>query len=662
MSYTAVIDRANPTAFLFLIDQSRSMNEKMDTGESKAKLVGDVLNKTLLQLIARCGSPDGVRDYFDIGVLAYNGIGVRSGFGGALGGSALHPISSLAAHPLRIEESKKSVPDGAGNLVNQSFKFPVWFEWVSYDDAPMSEGFRKAAEYLVSWCNSHGKSYPPTLIHVAGGPSTDGDPEQLAEAIRHISTNHGQCLLFNLHLNTSGSASVIFPESEDSLPDPYSKMLFRMSSLIPVHLIKPAQEKRYSASSESRFFGYRAGYDGLVNFFDIGTQVSNLLFREPTSPQTGQTFARQVTGSTTSPLTNWQSTEPATPQPAAPVPAEPVGAVIGRRRLPSWSQSVRVLGMAVAVVAAILLFKLFGIGRGPQPIQSTNRTTTELDNASVKQQSSANGQSAGSSGEPYVTGDTNLPDSVPLPDATKINPPADLGPKLAAGAQQATQPAPALMPRPKDIDKPNVAQTSTANPSSAAVETSTANPSSTAVETSAANPSSAATNLDLAKAPDAKRVQQRLIELGYFSGPASGFWGPQSKHALSEFSAAEKIGQDGHWDQVTEKKLFSSSAARNQQSLAFVGSWSKDASGCDPLIKITATGAMSRDATCHFNSIQQDAEGRWSAQAHCELAAGLRTADTENSWSARIKLTLDDRRLTWESEKGISEYYRCSHE
>jgi hypothetical protein len=233
MSYTAVIDRANPTAFVFLIDQSRSMNEKMDAGDSKAKFVGDVLNKTLLQLIARCGSPDDVRDYFDIGVLAYNGTGVHSGFRGALGVSSLHPISSLAKHPLRIEERKKHVPDGAGGLVDQSVKFPVWFEYVIDGDAPMCEGFRKAAECLVSWCNSHIKSYPPTIIHVAGGPSTDGDPEPLAEAIRHISTNHGQCLLFNLHLDSSGNASVIFPASEASLPDSYSKMLFRMSSLFP---------------------------------------------------------------------------------------------------------------------------------------------------------------------------------------------------------------------------------------------------------------------------------------------------------------------------------------------------------------------------------------------------------------------------------------------
>src|SRR5262249_12109234 len=137
MSYATAINRANPTAFMFLIDQSRSMNEKMDGGESKAQFVGDVLNKTLFQLVTRCNSADGVRDYFDIGVLAYSGTGVHTGFGGALSASPLHPISSLATHPLRIEERKKRGADGAGGLVEQSVKFPIWINSISVGDAPM---------------------------------------------------------------------------------------------------------------------------------------------------------------------------------------------------------------------------------------------------------------------------------------------------------------------------------------------------------------------------------------------------------------------------------------------------------------------------------------------------------------------------------------------
>jgi hypothetical protein len=207
---------------------------------------------------------------------------------------------------------------------------------------------------------------------------------------------------------------------------------------------------------------------------------------------------------------------------------------------------------------------------------------------------------------------------------------------------ESTEP-PASIPPPKSIGEPKVAETSAA-----------------VGETSAADKSSPAVNLDLTKITDAKRVQQRLIELGYLFGVADGVWGSNSRRALSEFRKAERLGQDDLWDQATEKKMFSTSAAK-QQSLAFVGGWSKDASSCaDASIKITGNRAMSRDAVCDFNSIRQEGEGKWRVQAHCELASGLRTADTENAWTASIKLTLDDRRLTWESEKGVEGYYRCS--
>jgi hypothetical protein len=140
----------------------------------------------------------------------------------------------------------------------------------------MCEALRKAAEVLVQWCDSHPDSYPPTIIHVTDGQSTDGDPEQIAESLRLISTNDGQSLLFNLHIDTSGTQGIIFPQSESGLPDTYSRMLFRMSSPFPPHLVSAAKEKGYSATSESRFFGYKAGYESIVDFFDIGTRASNL--------------------------------------------------------------------------------------------------------------------------------------------------------------------------------------------------------------------------------------------------------------------------------------------------------------------------------------------------------------------------------------------------
>ena len=95
MSYTKEINRKNPTCFLFAIDQSGSMDETMAGGSVKFEFVADVLNQTLAEAIVRCTKADGVRDYFDIGVIGCGGERVGSAFGGSLSGQNVHPISEI---------------------------------------------------------------------------------------------------------------------------------------------------------------------------------------------------------------------------------------------------------------------------------------------------------------------------------------------------------------------------------------------------------------------------------------------------------------------------------------------------------------------------------------------------------------------------------------
>jgi hypothetical protein len=103
MTYTADIARTNPTAFLFVVDQSASMDERLESGQTKAEFVADVLNKTLYQLVIRCTRSEGVRNYFDVGVIGYGGKGVYSAFGAALASEFVHPLAAIEQSPLRVE-------------------------------------------------------------------------------------------------------------------------------------------------------------------------------------------------------------------------------------------------------------------------------------------------------------------------------------------------------------------------------------------------------------------------------------------------------------------------------------------------------------------------------------------------------------------------------
>jgi uncharacterized protein YegL len=272
MVYQAEISRDNPTCFLFVIDQSGSMDEKTESGRPKAQFVADVLNKTIFTLVINCSKSDGIRNYFDIGVIAYGGSNVSSGFGGVLSSSIVHPISIIGDTPLRVEERIKKIDDGAGGILDQKTRFPIWFDPQSSGGTPMTAALAKAMEVATDWCDAHKHSYPPTILHVTDGQSTDGSPENIAEGLRLLSTNDGEILLFNLHVTVGGGHEILFPTSEARLFDEYSRMLFRMSSPLPGHLARFAGDKGYPISEGSRGLIFNGDPKCIVDFFEIGTR------------------------------------------------------------------------------------------------------------------------------------------------------------------------------------------------------------------------------------------------------------------------------------------------------------------------------------------------------------------------------------------------------
>src|SRR5947209_14733564 len=153
MPYTAEISRSNPSCFLFLIDQSGSMDDAFGAGESnrkKADGVADAINRLLQNLVIKCAKSEGVRDYYEVGVIGY-GSNAGPAFGGSLAGKDLVPISEIADNPARVEERTKKVDDGAGGLVDQTVKFPVWFDPQSKGGTPMVAALSRARDILSGW-------------------------------------------------------------------------------------------------------------------------------------------------------------------------------------------------------------------------------------------------------------------------------------------------------------------------------------------------------------------------------------------------------------------------------------------------------------------------------------------------------------------------------
>lgn len=283
MPYQAAISRQNPSAFLFILDQSGSMDEAYESGKSKAEQLALVVNRVLTNLIVRCTKAEGVRDYFHVGILGYGSHGIVNLLPPALGNEIMHPISALEANPLRIEERRKKEDDGAGGVLERVIKFPVWVEPRAYGGTPMCEALTKAAEELAAWSDAHGDSYPPAILHITDGEANDGtldEVEELGNQITQIGTNDGPLLLLNMHLTADGGQAVHFPSSEAGLAslksrdEPYAKMLFRMSSIMPKPMLGAAREKGYQVENDARGYIFNGGELDIADFFDIGTRGS----------------------------------------------------------------------------------------------------------------------------------------------------------------------------------------------------------------------------------------------------------------------------------------------------------------------------------------------------------------------------------------------------
>jgi hypothetical protein len=280
MPYKAEISRKNPGCFVFLLDQSGSMEDDFGgaaKGHRKADELATIINKLIHNLSIRCAKSDSIYDYFHVGVIGYGqDTVVKPALGGALEGRDLVPISELADNPLRIEDRVKKTDDGAGGVIDQSVKFPVWFDPTCAGGTPMCGALRAASDIVQRWVSEHAKGFPPIVINVTDGEATDGDPAPEAEALKSLGSDDGAALLLNIHLSSASGAPIELPAAADRLPEQFSKLLFEMSSPLTPFMIGRAKELGMPAEDGSRGFVFNAQPVQVIQFLDIGTRPANL--------------------------------------------------------------------------------------------------------------------------------------------------------------------------------------------------------------------------------------------------------------------------------------------------------------------------------------------------------------------------------------------------
>jgi hypothetical protein len=288
--YQKEISRQNKALFVFLLDQSFSMEEPIGgTQQRKKDGVVAAINGWLQEMTARATGGEGIKDWIDVAVIGYrtdqqaNPI-IGSALVGPLRdqltreGRVLASIVDIGNNPARMDTRRKQVfDDEIGAVQSMEVKVPVWVDPVAEGGTPMCNTFYYAYELIHGWIGSHRGSFPPVVIHITDGESQDGDPIPYADSLRGLATDDGNVLLFNCHLSMTKSDSFEFPHSDEILPEPFARVLFHMSSPLPEPLYQRALSEGFELQPGARGMSFNADMVRLIKFLDMGTRIATNL-------------------------------------------------------------------------------------------------------------------------------------------------------------------------------------------------------------------------------------------------------------------------------------------------------------------------------------------------------------------------------------------------
>ncbi len=170
--YSARITRKTPSAFVFLIDLSGSMEEKVvfnGAPVAKSATVAEVINKTISELVHRCKREEGFRDYLDIAVIGYGGDRVWS----LLPEGISHPVfrkpDELAYARVDTVRTfrERTLPNGSKVLTALETK--AWVKPQALGKTPMSAALQEAYKLLYDWTHRYAAAecFPPVVINIS---------------------------------------------------------------------------------------------------------------------------------------------------------------------------------------------------------------------------------------------------------------------------------------------------------------------------------------------------------------------------------------------------------------------------------------------------------------------------------------------------------------
>lgn len=256
------ITSSHPCLIIILVDQSRSMGEIFQNELSKAAFVSNTINNLIYEAGLRCiGSEGNLQNRFEIAIIGYgDSNNVKSKWGGNLDCRWVVKINEIFNNPLEIVDD-----------------IPIWIQPHNNGSTPMTKAFNNAYKISKDWIlfGKHAECHPPIIINITDGEANDwGDDFKLIydqiDSIKQLKTIYGPALVFNIHLSNENDSKLHFPSILDT-ENPLATVLFEISSLMDINMIRIAKQKNYNIKIGARGYIYNGNANDLINFLNIGT-------------------------------------------------------------------------------------------------------------------------------------------------------------------------------------------------------------------------------------------------------------------------------------------------------------------------------------------------------------------------------------------------------
>lgn len=263
---------ATPGLLIILLDQSGSMLQQYEGSDSRTVFASRAVNRVIDNIVQKNFDGDAPKNRCFICVIGYNH-NVKELCSGWL--------KDLDANPLRYENLKKKMSDGAGGIVEVDVQQPVWVEPIKSDGATNMFGALQLAKDLVQKWISDNPQYPaPVIINISDGiPYYDlKDPRDcmkettiLAKEIMSLSNEDGNVLIFNAQIDNKGNSTEVFPNDRSKLSQEEAQFLFDITSEVPESYKAAAAKNGLPVEAGSRGCIFNADGVQLIQLIDFGS-------------------------------------------------------------------------------------------------------------------------------------------------------------------------------------------------------------------------------------------------------------------------------------------------------------------------------------------------------------------------------------------------------